>query len=467
MRKLYWYLSSYTRKHGLLVIVSVVIAIIAFSFLIPFIVTRLDQKQRTYVGVVGDYSLYSLPRPVQQLMSSGLTVVAEDGSAVPDLSERWSVESDGTVYRFVLKKGLYWQDGQEILPSDLKYNFSDVEVVYTPNDIVFKLPDAYVPFPVVVSEPVFKTEQRKSMFFMKRTYLIGTGEYQMIDYQEKGPRITELTLDSPQERRIFRFYLTEEEAILGFKRGEVDILQDLSSPQELAEWPTVEVHEDMNNQQYLAVFFNLEDPLFTKNVRQALSYGTRKPTGKARAISPINPDSWAYLSSAKSYDYEVARGVERLLDEIPPQALQFEITTTPVFQKDAELIKQDWEALGQAAQEACQQKKEITDKTECEKLAIEVNVRISSFPDTSNFQALLLGLESPPDPDQYYLWHSEQSTNFSHYKNTRIDSLLEKGRKTADQTERMAIYQEFQQFFSEDAPAIFLQHLTSYDLQRK
>ena len=78
-----------------------------------------------------------------------------------------------------------------------------------------------------------------------------------------------------------------------------------------------------------------------------------------------------------------------------------------------------------------------------------------------------MGQESPPDPDQYFLWHSEQPTNFTRYKNTRIDSLLEKGRKTLDQQERTTIYQEFQQFLLEDPPAIFLRHLQSFELQRK
>jgi peptide/nickel transport system substrate-binding protein len=79
---------------------------------------------------------------------------------------------------------------------------------------------------------------------------------------------------------------------------------------------------------------------------------------------------------------------------------------------------------------------------------------------------LLIGQESPLDPDQYANWHSEQATNFSGYKNTRIDNLLEKGRTAKEQRERIEIYQEFQQFFLEDAPAVFLQHLESYSVQR-
>jgi ABC-type transport system substrate-binding protein len=43
---------------------------------------------------------------------------------------------------------------------------------------------------------------------------------------------------------------------------------------------------------------------------------------------------------------------------------------------------------------------------------------------------------------------------------------LEKGRQTLDKKERTDIYQEFQQFFLEDTPAIFLRYLYSYDIKR-
>ncbi len=467
MRKLYWYLSSYTRKHGLIVVASVVVAVIAFSFFIPLIARLIEQKPRTYIGVVGDYSLTNLPLPIKQLMSSGLTSVQEDGSPLPALAERWNVEADGKSYRFVLKKDVYWQDGKKIEPSDVHYQFQDVEVVYTPNDVVFKLPDAFVPFPLAVSEPIFRTENRRWFIFFKRQFLIGTGKYELFRYQQKGPRLTEVVLESPDEYRVYRFYLTEDDAILAFKRGEIDLLEDLSLPRDLANWPTVETTKNIDPQRYLAIFFNLENPLFQKNVRQALAYSLEKPQDKSRALGPLSPQSWAYLDSAKSYDFDLSRAVERLMSEIPPDKLNLELTTSPVFQQEAEKVKQQWEYLGKTAYDECQANKQIKDKTSCDRVQISVNLRITSFPDTNDFQLLLLGQESPPDPDQYYLWHSDQSTNFSRYKNTRIDSLLEKGRQTADRNERLALYQEFQQFFLEDAPAIFIRHLDSYTVNRK
>lgn len=467
MRKLYWYITTYFKKHGWVLGTSVIGALVIFSFSISTIAQKIEQKPRRYVGLVGKYNLNNLPIFIQNQLSAGLTKVEDDNTVSPYLAERWTIEDGGKVYRFVVKKNIRWQDGKELKPEDIEYQLPEVEIVTTPNDIIFKLPDEFVPFPTTVSKPVFRTIQKKHLLFLKRPMLIGIGSHILEDYQLDGQKVNEVTLNGPKEKIIYRFYFTENEAILAFKRGEVDELPDLSSSYDVRDWPNVEVSSNIHDDRYLAVFFNNFHPLFSKNVRQALSYAITKPQGKTRAYGPINPNSWAYLEGGKSYNKDLGRATERLLDEIPFEPLNIELTTTHNFASDAEDVKREWEEFGQYVYEACLEEKSITDKDQCVNTQIEVNIRITNFPDTNNYQALLLGQEIPPDPDQYSLWHSEQSTNFTKYKNTRIDALLEKGRKTAEKNERKAIYQEFQQFLLEDAPAVFLRHLESYEIKRQ
>ncbi|NCN51064.1 MAG: hypothetical protein GW925_01270, partial [Candidatus Pacebacteria bacterium] len=155
MRKFYWYLTAYIRKHGLVVIGSVVAAILVFSFTIPTVVTKLEKSSYKYVGVIGEYSLTTLPPSITSKLSAGLTQISEDGTTEPALAKRWTVENDGITYRFVIKEGIFWQDGKELTPEDITYNLPNVETIVTPNDIVFKLPDPYAPFPTVVTAPLF------------------------------------------------------------------------------------------------------------------------------------------------------------------------------------------------------------------------------------------------------------------------------------------------------------------------
>lgn len=467
MRKLYWYLSAYAKKHGLVFVASIVFAIIIFSVSISSIVSTLENKNTQYIGLVGSYTLETLPSVIKNKISAGLTKIEEDGTVVPFLAERFSAENDGKTFRFVIRQGLFYRDGKELKPEDISYAFNDVETIITPNDIVFKLPDSYAPFPTLTAEPIIRSVEERYYLFFSRPTLVGVGPFSVTDYRKNGSKLSEITIESKDEKEVYRFFLTEQDAINAFKAGEVDILPDISKETGLESWPNVNVIKNVQFNKYLAVFFNIRDPLFQKNVRQALAYAIEKPQDETRAIGPISPLSWAFLPAAKTYDKDIPRAIERALDGLPQQKLNINLATTPLYSDEAEQIKKEWEEFGNLAFDACQKSSTIKDKAPCENLKITVNLRITNFPDTSNFQVLLIGQESPSDPDQYSLWHSEQSTNFTGYKNTRIDNLLEKGRQSLDRQDRKEIYQEFQQFFLEDEPAIFIKHLSSFEVTRK
>lgn len=466
MRTYYWYLTAFLRKHGRLVFGTLVVTIALFSVIVPLIASTVETKPRRYIGIVGTYSLANLPHSIQSQISLGLTRVEPDGSVEPSLSERWSVEEDGKTYRFIIRGGLVWQDGQPFVPTDINYNFIDVQTITTQNDVVFKLPDTYVPFPTVVSQPLFRTGTRRKWFFFTEPTLVGLGDYKVLSFQEQGGRVKQLVLDSVTDRIIYRFYLTEADAITGFKHGEVDSLPEMTSTYDLTDWPTATVSEKLHTNRYLGVFFNNNNPLFKKNVRQSLNYILPKPTGAEQVTSPISPDSWAFLPGGKTYDLDKPRAVERMLDSLPDAPLRFTLRTTQSFAQDAEEIKRIWEAFGSELKQSCDQDSSIKEKALCQNLEIGVEIRIDTFPDTNDFEVLLLAQDIFADPDQYALWHSDQPANFTGYKNTRIDKLLEEGRTTTDRQERTAIYQEFQQFFLEDSPVIFLRYLTSYQIDR-
>jgi peptide/nickel transport system substrate-binding protein len=79
---------------------------------------------------------------------------------------------------------------------------------------------------------------------------------------------------------------------------------------------------------------------------------------------------------------------------------------------------------------------------------------------TRNFEMLMYEIEVTVDPDQYNLWHSLQkeypNLNLSGYEFSRIDILLEEGRRETNKTERKQDYSLFQKYLTQDVPAIFL-----------
>lgn len=469
MRKYYWYTTAFIKKYWLLFVGTLIGGILLFSVLVPWLVNRLESQQATFVGLVGQYNLDRLPPAIAEQLSTGLTSLNPDGSVSPMVADRWTIEQEGTTYRFAIREGVRWQDGSEFSTSEIDYALPDVETIVTPRDIVFRLPAPFAPFPTVVSTPLFKPGELTRWGVLTKPTVIGLTSARIVDYTTRtaSDTLEELIVEDGDQRWIYRFYLSEADAIDAFKRGEVDVVPNLAKIWPIMEWNNVVTTARLHSDQYSAIFFNHQDSRFTKNVRQALAYGITKPEPERRALGPIDAQSWAYLPGGKSYDKDVERAIERLLAEVPREPLRFSLTTTSLFETQAEQYKQEWQELGVLAVARCQESDDIEEKELCENLAIQVDLRITNFPDTSSFDTILIGMDVPPDPDQYQLWHSEQPTNFSRYKNTRIDNLLEKGRQTYEKAERVTHYQEFQQFLLEDVAAIFLEQLPSYDIKRK
>ncbi len=188
------------------------------------------------------------------------------------------------------------------------------------------------------------------------------------------------------------------------------------------------------------------DFLSEKNIRQALAYSIKKDFDN-RALGPISSDSWAFNSGIKEYQFNQQKAKNLLDKGLSETNLKhgpkLELVTPVAFLALAESIKKDW----------------------LETLGLETEIKIAdTLP--SQFQALLVSQEIPPDPDQYYLWHSTQGRNLTGYRSPKIDKLLEDGRREFDTQKRKEIYFDFQRFLVEDSPAVFLYYPTRYQISR-
>lgn len=466
LRKTYWYASAYASKHGWVIVAAILAGGVLFSIFYRVFVMVSQLKRTQYIGEVGVITLATLPREIQEKLSEGLTRVDDDGDILPALAERWMIEDDGKTYRFLLKKDAKWQDGRELIPKDVVYNFTDTQVIATDHEVIFKLKEPFVPFPAVVSQPLFREVSRRRWFFFSEKSIIGTGEYKLMKMKQEGGRVLELEIESPDERLVYRFYATEEQALLAYKKGEVDHVNTLTSVVGMDSWKHTKVSPTLRKDKYVAIFFNVNNSMLEKSVRQALNYAIPKVVGEERAETPIDPRSWVYNKTVKEYQYDKEKAVSLLLKSVPKQKLSIELATVVNFQHEAEEIKTLWEDLGKTAMQACTQNKEVQQKSDCPNLGITIQLRIQNLPDITNFQSMLIAQQIPKDPDQYFLWHSTQQTNFTGFKNPHVDKLLEDGRKTLDPKERRSAYLDFQQYLVEDSPAIFLRHLTLYTIER-
>lgn len=485
LRQAFWYTSAFLRKHRGLLLGSTLGSILLF-----FLLARVSQfvpaiKRTTYVGRVGRFSLSQIPRDIQEKASFGLTKTSLNGEVSPALASSYVSEEGGKSYRFTLHPKIFWQDGKQVTPEDVNYSFSDVQTARSRNDIVYRLvakkqdPQAQEPvlptsFLSLVSQPLFRQVESRNLFLQKKLTIVGLGDYQISSLVDQGSGIKQLTLESTTQRIVYRFYPTDHSALIAFKRGEIDRIEEILDPEDMADQFGIVVEPEVHRDQYVGIFFNFnykngEDTVFTnKPLRQALNLSLKKPV-EAQVLSPISRDSWAYVRDESDLDHfeqDFSQATNLLVKSETPTALSFELQTTPSYADQADQVKRDWEELGKKAVEACRQSKEAV-QSQCENKRINVNVRISSFPDTANYQVMLVGQQIPLDPDQYNLWHSTQPTNVTHYKNAKVDKLLEDGRRSQNREERKLMYQEFQQIVVKDSPVIFLSSITTYNITRK
>jgi peptide/nickel transport system substrate-binding protein len=479
-RTAYWYVQSFWHKYYKMLFLGLVMGV-AIVIVFPRLMTLLPQLKRTrYIGRVGLYSWADLPLDIQEKMSVGLTTLNEKGEPIPVLAERWSVEEDGKVFRFLLKDKLSWQDGKPFGPADIDYNFKDVQVIRTDHEIVYRLPDPYAPFATTVIQPLFRQVTRKRFGFFVQHQVIGLGEYRVQSIRYNGGTVGELVLENSSERLVYRFYSSEAAAVTAFRHGSIDMVEGISDisallPEEKQKYTIV---NNVNLRQFVALYFNTADTNLPREVRQALNYAAPKPDASSellRALTPISPTSWAYNSTNEinPFLYDMAQAITLYTAVNPQQPLQLTIDSALSLLPEAQQIADSWTQLGKATQTRCQQQGTSTTKnkdgtlpkaTSCDRFAINVAVRVAR--EIDNNQVLLIGREAPADPDQYSWWHSTQALNISRYQNPRVDKILEDARRETDQNKRKLLYFDMQKYLVDDVPAVFLYYLPSYTIKR-
>ena len=446
-RLLVWLFKAYLKKWRKTIFLSFVFGLVVFFILkygINYFIPLIPFTQKVTVGEVGAYTSDSLPHDIVSKISSGLTKLDENDRVLPALATSWEIKNDGKKYIFYLNKNTYFNDGTKLTSDKIKYNFIDV-TVERPNDyvIIFNLKNKYSPFLVTVSRPIFKSG------------FVGVGEYRVQAINLNGSFVQSINLVSNKTNTneiSYQFYPTEEALKTAFVLGEVTEINNIKSTKfgktDLTKFNNASITKQTNLNQLVTIFYNTEDSnLSDKRLREALSYAMPdKFEFGQRNYGPFSPDSWVSSVGLASYtqDFDHAKILLGQYDNSTKSShLNFEIKTLPQYEDLSKLIQKEWQKIG---------------------VKTKITV-VDSLP--SSFQIFVGDFNVPMDPDQYMIWHSSQLNNITHYKNLRIDKLLEDGRQTNDINERKKIYEDFQKYLLDDPPATFLYFPYVYEIKRK
>jgi peptide/nickel transport system substrate-binding protein len=101
--------------------------------------------------------------PASEMMFNGLVGWGPDGKITPELATKWTIEDNGATYRFALRDGVKWHDGQPFTSDDVKFTFEKALLPFhsrtkasmgsagltldapDPLTIVFHFPQPYAP----------------------------------------------------------------------------------------------------------------------------------------------------------------------------------------------------------------------------------------------------------------------------------------------------------------------------------
>src|SRR3989338_8072670 len=250
-------------------------------------------------------------RDISRLIYSGLMRYDSEGKLVEDLAESFTIEENKN-YRFKIRDNALWHDGQLLTADDvvftikliqdpkyaspLRQNWQGVEVEKADEKtVVFKLPSPYGPFlenATVGILPKHIWENSSPASFSNADANLqptGSGPYKFEKFQKDAAgNIISYTLRVNDkfygkipniEAMTFKFFDTEDEALMALKNGDVSAMSFVSgfNAATLENIKGTDIH-NFTLPRYFAVFFNQtkSQALSDGEVRKALAHATNR-----------------------------------------------------------------------------------------------------------------------------------------------------------------------------------------------
>ncbi len=417
---------------------------------------------------------------------------------IPGVAEKWDVSADGLTYTFHLRPGLKFSDGT---PLDAKavvwnvdrqlnkanpqyiYNTGPVEgyedftygdlasyrqVDDTTVEFVFKRPSApFLNSMAMVWNGLVSPAAAEKWGKDYRNHPIGSGPFIFREWRQRDQVILDANPaywgGKPKvDHLIFKELPDPQAAVLALKRGEIQILADVSS-QAIAAIKT-DPNLEILTQPGLAVdgvaLPTDVAPFNDKRVRQALNYAVDKNAidkalfnGLAVPMtSPLPQAQWGFDASLKGYPYdpEKARALLKEAGVKPGLEVEFLTYNSP----------RGYNPAGPNLAVAIQ--------GYLKKVGIDARVRqleIGAFLSTvraGNYKGLAMEgwTGDNGDPDNFIgeMWGVKNIpiVNWARYNNPAFETLLADALKISDPNKRAAIYAQAQKIVVDDAPWIFI-----------
>ena len=418
----------------------------------------------------------------------------------PLLAESWEVLPDQKTYRFHLRPGVVWQDGQPFDADDVlatfeaaandganpnyHYTVSQLERIQKINPLTVELTYKDVYFrglincgsvPILPKHILKQYKGRIQDLF--RHDAIGTGPW-VLSKWEAGQRVVfernDLYWKGKSALRWLEvlFIADNNLAFQKLKKGELDFMDELRDLQWLKQTGSQNFQEhfqkySFGGNAYSAIAWNNTHPFFKyKNVRQAMTHlfnrqlilEKLKYNNGEIVTGPFLPHTSRYNTEAKNYEYDVQTALNLLAEAgirdsdgdgwLDLQGQKFSFTllanTAPLIMRYATIYQEDLRKVGIDMQLQTLESSVLIDR------ALK-----------KEFDATFFKWSMGYGDDIMQTWHSAMiaqpgSYNIISYKNSKVDALIEAAQIEFDDAKRDSLYREVHAILAEDQPYTFM-----------
>lgn len=415
----------------------------------------------------------------------------DTGELVPVLIESWE-QIDDISYKFVLKKGVKFHNGEEMKASDVKFSFEratspegvpvqyimkivDPEGLEIVDDytIIIRTMYPFTPFmgympyvgAVIVSEKEFTDNPDAA------SQPVGTGPF-VFEQWKKGDRATYTRFEEyhgkapAYEKLIIRAIPEANSRLIELETGGVDIALQLT-PNDLKR---VEEHENLQllsspTTVYVDLVFNTaKAPFDNLKFRQALDYAIDEEginaaiyRGAAQYTpGPVTPNQKYFDDSEPNCRYDLEKAKALLAEsgvDITGRKFVITINENQVRIDMAQIIQTQLKELGMEVELQVLENATFLDYIKSE--AADEDMFINGW-----------GAVGFPEPDNniYGPLHSSQipNNNSGDYSNPILDEMLDRSRELSDGPEREALIKDIQKLIRDEVPFLTISNQYNY-----
>jgi ABC-type transport system substrate-binding protein len=452
--------------------------------------------------------------PIINLMFAGLVTFDDEAKVVPEIAERWEVLEEGHLYRFHLKQGVRFHDGDEVTADDVKRSVERALHPTTPNPMAsffeniagyeafttkkaehlsgvtvegkyvvsFRLSDvdaAFLPtLALTALRPVCKSAKDR---YSDTWHPCGAGMFKLPPGGfERGTRARVVRHDGYFEAGLpyldaveFLYQVNVVTQRFKFEAGQLDLLRDLSQAdlvrfQNDARWKAygmpdavdTNAGESMNTR--MAPFDNVE---LRRAVAAAIDrehYRLMKPGNVDPAFQPVPTDVPGHSKTARCQKFDLAAAREHMkkagYPDGYPRTIEYVTYPQGLPEYTAQVLQQELAQIGIRLELKLVSWPSYLATTHRPGKSVMSNQGWhKDYPDASSFFEPLFSTKAI---------NEEETGNSAFYSNKELDELLEKGRHELDPEKRQLIYDRAAEIVCDDAPWAFTYFFHFYEVRQ-